>query len=316
MLPPSHQDPPTPARRTNRLVVVGLVGVIVVALIVGVVLALTANGGGHQQRQVKPDEVKRYVALGDSFTAAPLVPDLALARGCIRSTNNYPALLARSLPNAIITDVSCIGAATENMTTEQSTALGILKVPPQFAALTADTDLVTVGIGGNDFDVFSNLTSTCVSVAATDPDGSPCRTAMGSGGEDKLLSKIPKIEQRIIALIAEVRARAPRSRVVMVGYPDLVPGDGTTCAALPLATGDYAYAKQVSRQLTVAVESAARAGKADYIDVWTASAGHDVCSAEPWVNGGQTSMSTGAAFHPLAAEQAAVAELILETLRS
>lgn len=317
--PPATLPPPTEqprsTRRSNRSLVVVLVALIVVAVIAGIVLAVASSSKPAKQSQIKPEQVKRYVALGDSFTAAPLVPTLDLARGCIRSSNNYPALLARSLPNATITDVSCIGAGTDNMTSEQSTMLGVLKVPPQFDALTADTDLVTVGIGGNDFDVFSTLTSTCLAAADSDREGSPCREAMEADGGDKLLDRIPQIEQRMISLIADLRSRAPKARVVVVGYPDIIPGDGTTCPALPLAAGDYAYARQVSRKLTTAIASAAHAGKADYIDVWTASAGHDVCSADPWVNGEQTSYTAGAAFHPLAAEQAAVAELILTTLR-
>src|SRR4051812_1961944 len=95
----------------------------------------------------------RYVALGDSYTSAPLVPppDI-LSLGCLRPSNTYPKHPAAQLRVTSFTDISWGGADTTNMTQPQSTPLGTF--PPQFDALRPDTDLVTVGIGGNDFGVF------------------------------------------------------------------------------------------------------------------------------------------------------------------
>jgi hypothetical protein len=39
-----------------------------------------------------------YVALGDSYTAAPLVPNqVGMPLGCARSDHDYPSLVARAL---------------------------------------------------------------------------------------------------------------------------------------------------------------------------------------------------------------------------
>src|SRR5262245_23939715 len=75
----------------------------------------------------------RYVALGDSAAAGPLIPlpDLS-SPGCLRSTANYPKLAAHAL-GLPITDVTCSGAVTADMTGSQQTPLG--GVPPQFDAL-------------------------------------------------------------------------------------------------------------------------------------------------------------------------------------
>ena len=126
---------------------------------------------------------KKYVALGDSYTSAPLVPlpDL-LSLGCLRSINNYPKQLAAQLQVTAFADVSCGGADTTNMTQPQSTPLGTF--PPQFDALTADTDLVTVGIGGNDFSVFGDITGTCPGLRASDPAGAPCKQHFTVDGVD------------------------------------------------------------------------------------------------------------------------------------
>ena len=45
-----------------------------------------------------------YVALGDSYAAAPGVPETSLAGGCARSDHNYPHLLAAARPELALTD--------------------------------------------------------------------------------------------------------------------------------------------------------------------------------------------------------------------
>ena len=48
-------------------------------------------------------------------------------------------------------------------------------------------------------------------------------------------------------------------------------------------------------------------------DIWTASAGHDICASDPWINGIKES-SGAIPFHPFAAEQKAVAAEIEKVL--
>src|SRR4051794_36739602 len=80
-----------------------------------------AKGGpGHALR------IATYVALGDSYTAAPFVPTTDLARGCLRSDHNYPALLARSL-GAKLRDASCSGATTADARGRQVLGYGDLR---------------------------------------------------------------------------------------------------------------------------------------------------------------------------------------------
>ena len=59
---------------------------------------------------------------------------------------------------------------------------------------------------------------------------------------------------------------------------------------------------------------AATATGATYVDVWKASQGHDICSADPWINGSVDHKGKALRYHPFAAEQAAVAELVESTL--
>ena len=59
----------------------------------------------------------------------------------------------------------------------------------------------------------------------------------------------------------------------------------------------------------------ARKAKAEYVDVYALTEGHDICSDDPWIAGRDTVPGQALAFHPFAAEQQAVAEEIVRILR-
>lgn len=254
-----------------------------------------------------PTAYDQYVALGDSYTAAPLVPPTDTSTACLRSGVNYPALVARGMPGTALTDVSCSGAATENMTSPQRGMTGA--VPPQFDALRRGTDLVTIGLGGNDDGLFGAVLGECTKLASSDPTGSPCTARFESRAD----ASLDRIRSNLADVVAGVRERSPKARVLLVGYPQIVPESGS-CDDLPLAEGDYAFARQVNEDLNDAVEEAADDSDAEYVDVWEPSEGHDICGDEPWINGRVTSADRALAYHPLAVEQAAVAELVLDAL--
>ena len=131
-----------------------------------------------------PPTSLKYVALGDSYAAAPLVPITDVANGCFRSSANYPATVAKKL-GAKLDDRSCGGATTKDFERSQYP-----DVPPQLTAVKPDTDVVTVGIGGNDARVFGRLVGKCPALQSTDPDGAPCETFMGKSGKDALLTAL------------------------------------------------------------------------------------------------------------------------------
>ena len=230
-----------------------------------------------------------------------------VADGCFRSDHNYPSLVAKAL-HAKLTDRTCSGAETKAFTTAQYAG-----VPPQQTALTKATSVVTVGLGGNDEQVFRTLTAKCPTLRASDPTGSPCEKALAVGGADQLLKALGQTEKSLAAVLDEVHARSPKAKVLAIGYPQIVSADHV-CSKLPLATGDYAYLEKVNRALTEAVRLAATASGATYVDVWKASQGHDICSADPWINGSVDQQGKALRYHPFAAEQAAVAELVESTL--
>ncbi|ADB32015.1 hypothetical protein Kfla_2950 [Kribbella flavida DSM 17836] len=277
-------------------------------------LSLAAPAQAAAPTTVAP-AYQKYVALGDSYTSAPLVPlPELLSLGCLRSTSNYPKLLAGLLRVQRFTDVSCGGADTTNMTQPQQTPLGTF--PPQFNALTADTDLVTLGIGGNDFGVFGKIVDTCPKLRARDTTGAPCQAHFTVDGVDTLKADIAKTQARITEVAQAIKVKAPKATVVLVGYPKIAPEQGTCPAILPFADGDYRYLYSVEQALNQAVENAAKAAGAQYLDTFGPSTGHDACApnGQAWIQGKDTNLIRALSYHPRFEGQAAVAALTVKKL--
>lgn len=157
-----------------------------------------------------------------------------------------------------------------------------------------ETALVTIGLGGNDYALFGSLILGCVQAARTDPTGEPCTEMV----EEASKRSIARIRDRLVELVRAVHDRAPTARILLVGYPQVFP-ESEGCEQLPLAAGDVPLAHATVRSLNGAVSSAAHETGAEYVDVWAASAGHDICAAEPWAAGAAPQRTDGPAYHPL-----------------
>jgi lysophospholipase L1-like esterase len=291
-----------------------LVAALVLALTGGLAgCSDTADGAGSPAEATSSTpEIATYVALGDSFTAAPFVPATAFADGCLRSSGNYPGLVADEL-DARLRDVSCSGAATADMTAPQAAAgredwYG--KVPPQLDAVRRGTDLVTVGIGGNDEQLFQTLVQTCTAVA--DQPGAPCTELLRSSYGDAT-EVLDAVGRRVADVLSAVRRKAPDATVVLVGYPRLVDAQ-QACPAMPLADGDLPLVARLEARLNRTLAGAARTSGAEFVDMRAVSEGHEICSDDPWVNGKDTDQQRALAFHPFAEGEQAVADQILALL--
>jgi lysophospholipase L1-like esterase len=228
-----------------------------------------------------------YVSLGDSYTSAPLVPiPTGNPIGCGRSTNNYPSDVARVIAPSSFTDVSCGSATTVNMTQSQSVPFGGTN-PPQFNALSAVDTLVTIGIGGNDAGLIG-VAETCAEIDITHPFGSACKNHYASSGSDPNVAAVNATGPKVTAVLQGIHQRAPSARVLIVGYPDGLPVNGSNCWPLvPLSSGDITYFNSLEQRLNSVIASAAAANGATFVDTWTSSIGHDACkpSGTAWVNG-------------------------------
>jgi lysophospholipase L1-like esterase len=222
-----------------------------------------------------------YVALGDSYAAAPGVTAPLTDNtppGCGQSSLNYPHVLAswgESLRLRInLTDVTCGGAVTANMTAPQTTAAGVNA--PQFDALTRKTDAVSVTIGGNDIG-FGSIVATCISPTNT---GTPCQDLYVQGDTDVLRDRVDATAPKIDAVLDGIRLRSPKARVVLTGYPDILPGDGTSCwPQMPYTASDVAYMYGVEQYFNAMLRKQARRNGAGYGDSHRVSVGFDACKS-------------------------------------
>jgi len=213
----------------------------------------------------------RYVALGDSYSAASgvLPLDLFAPPECLRSVRNYPHVIAADT-GAQLKDVTCGAAETSHFFESQYPG-----VSPQLNALKQDTQLVTMTIGGNDSGVFIDTILACGTAGlSTLGQGSPCKDRYGSSFEDTINTvTYPSLVKTLTA----VRATAPAARVAILGYPWIMPASGGCFTKMPIAQGDVPYVRGIQATLNDAVRRAAAATGSTYVNFATVSNGHDAC---------------------------------------
>jgi len=282
------------SRRGRRHLRLNVMLVLVVGAL-GACLPSVANAAGAS-----------YVALGDSYTAGPgILPASPTAPAdCAQSAANYPHLDALFL-GLSLTDVSCSGAKTENFTNEQFPGV----TPPQFNALKPTTRVVTVGMGGNDFNLFATLLEKCTIIdyysgylATYGNVGAPCQSALEPLVQADLKGDVAPSN----AALAQIRSLSPNAKVFVVGYPEITPANGFCPTAIPWTTGDLTWFRNVERQGNALKEAGAIANHDIFVDTFTPSIGHNAC--EPvgtrWIEPLIGSL-TGVPVHPNATGQQA-----------
>ncbi|MFB7716694.1 SGNH/GDSL hydrolase family protein [Nocardia sp. NPDC056100] len=271
-----------------------------------------------------------YVALGDSWTAAvfttlpPAMTDVPA--DCVQSTSNYPHQVAAALGVKVFRDASCASATTADMTAEQQLPLGGVN-PPQFEKLSPTTDLVTLGIGGNDIG-FPALAMSCLQPvpAAAAAGGAAKETpacATTPAADDRVTAKIEATAPLVQATIAGIRERAPKARILLVDYLNALPVSGKGCRPdLPAADVDITYLRDKFALMNAMLARVAKAAGIEFVDTYTPSTGHDVCqpAATRYVEGIAFSSphnAPGVAYplHPNALGATAQTATVLEKIR-
>jgi len=262
-----------------------------------------------------------YAALGDSYTAGPDVPgQIGATAGCNQSSSSYPYLVAQGLRLAL-TDMSCSSATVSSLSAPQPTGDGTN--PAQLNGLSAATTLVTLGIGGNDVGWAAVITK-CTEldlIPALIPGGitsglSPCQDYYTSGGTDRIQQRIEAAVGHLVGALTQIRHRAPHARVFIVGYPDLLPASGGTCAhVLGITQDDLAFLNDEEIRLNSALRQDAEAAGDGYTDTYTPSVGHDACSpaASRWIEP-LLPASPAAPLHPNAAGERGMARAVMDAI--
>ncbi|MFJ4467897.1 SGNH/GDSL hydrolase family protein [Streptomyces sp. NPDC089424] len=282
------------------------------ALAVGLTLAVSAlapsgSAGAADQYQ--------WAALGDSYTAGVFVGDpqpplgSASRDGCDRTSDAYPGVVERELDEfppgkpVQLTNVSCGNATIADIADTRQTPISPVQPPaggwpavdPQIgrADLNDRTDVVTIGVGGNSLP-FGGMLLKCLELGAT--PGKTCREYYTNPpeGEESIEDKLSRVQDEYIAMLAKVHEAAPDAKVITVGYPAVLPEEGSACNRLALTElGSIKHAdvdwlrEEVLQPLNSTIQRVTSFFGDRYVDVYSSSVGHDACQSADtkWVEG-------------------------------
>lgn len=261
----------------------------------------------YYQGQQSPRTNSAYVALGSSFAAGLGLGELEPGSPfvCQRSINGYPQQYAR-MAGLELTDMTCSGATVQHVLHGGQVFLG-----PQIDALGPDTRLVTFTAGGNDVAYVGDLTAMAY-VRARGVAG----FFLGhfwDGAQPVATRDFADLHTELAGALREIRRRAPNARLVVITYPAIIPATGT-CPQLGIDVDQAELMRQVGQELDKVTRLAANEAGAEIVDMAAAGAGHDACSAEPWINGSAPPL--GAPFHPTLAGARGVADQLATRLRT
>lgn len=236
-----------------------------VAAIGGLVLAMTPSAAFADETE--------YVALGDSYSSGTGTRDyIDDGSDCERSTLAHPYLYAEQI-GADLDFQACSGALIDDVRNNQ------------MGSLSDSTDLVTMGIGGNDTGWVDVL------ISCGTPFTGDCWDDIAEA-EDFIENELPG---QLDGLYGEISSAAPNADIVITGYPRLFNGD--SCNWLV----DLSYEEQMALNdaadmLTSVTSSAASDHGFTFVDVTDAFIGHAVCDDTEYLNG--LSNPVGESFHP------------------
>ena len=250
-----------------------------------------------------------YVALGDSMASGPLIPNPTGPLACARSTHNYAHVMAAALGIPTLRDVTCSGASTSDMTNPQPLSIAGVSAgtaPPQFDALSADTTLVTLTIGGNDVGLVG-VGQNCMQL---NPFAAPCKNKYVVNGVDSVAARSDAFAPKLAAVLDGIHQRAPLARVLVTGY-GLYLKAGGCWPVQPVLGSDATWLQSEVDYLNQVIAATSASHAAQYVDVRTPSAGHDSCQAESarWVEG-YVPLTLAAPLHPNQAGEAAYAGIV------
>jgi hypothetical protein len=246
--------------RWNAAVVAALVGLAFAALVFPVAADATT------------------VSLGDSFSsgegAAPYDAGTSAetGNGCDRSDHAWPRLLG--VPKA--NHFACSGATTLDFYESDKDKISQLEALRRVAAR-EPISKVYVTIGGNDLG-FSSVVSSCFRPQR----GHSCLKQMDT---HELRTLHDKVVPAVTKALEETKAAAGGGQVILVGYPDLIPGPGSSFQNCNwLGDEEKGRVWKLEGELDSSLAGAASAAGVTFVSIREALKGHELCTADSWVN--------------------------------
>lgn len=250
--------------------------------------------------------VKSYVAVGDSVAAGlglPLVPNATAEDvACGRSDQAYVTIVASKLDgNPLPKNVSCQGAAVNNLVLPQT--VGTIIVGPQLDAAFADGTprYMSMTMGANDIQWATFIGACFVTTCDTEAN-----TAAAAA-----LTAAMKAKMQAALLDIQFRSHGAAPQVAVTGYYQPMSDNCVAISGLTLSEIDWL--QEQTALFNAAIKSAtenfsfAKFAPIDFT-------GHDICSADPWIQRPGGIPGEPAPFHPNIKGQQAMAEAVLTTL--
>ncbi len=260
-----------------------------------VLLCITGCATTGHEKSSQSWSSGEYVAMGSSYAAGAQIGQLVAdsPKRCGRTQNNYAHLLAARM-NLNLNDVSCGGATTAHILGPWS------ELPPQIAAVTHETKLVTVTIGGNDLNYVRNLFfATCgkseLMMPSTDR---PCPPVEWPSND-----AYAALEKHLRLIAQEIVQRSPKARLVFIDYLRILPKTDT-CAEVPIDKTENEAARELLHRMSNVTKKVANSEGALFLAIGRMSAGHEACSRQPW---GAGHPGKPVDWHPTAAGHEAIA---------
>jgi lysophospholipase L1-like esterase len=216
----------------------------------------------------------KMAALGDSYSSGEGTYSYdANSQGarCHRGPDAWPRKVEAGVAEiSQIDHRACTGAKTAQLFTWYNSN------PPQIPR-TPDTsvELVTISIGGNDVG-FADILRSCYLA------GSSCANVPDSQNFEKSLNRLYR--QLVDSVYPALRKAYPNARIAHVGYPQILPAPGTRPVRCGwLSEPEQNAAQKMAAKLNGTIYLATKAGEVDWVDVTNALAGHELCTADPWM---------------------------------
>ncbi|MFF9063494.1 SGNH/GDSL hydrolase family protein [Streptomyces sp. NPDC014882] len=281
------------------------------ALAVGLALAAATLLPSGSAGAADPYE---WAALGDSFTAGVFVGDPQpplgdpSQDGCARTSDSYPSVVERELAEfppgkyVRLTNVACSSAVIANIAKVKQTPISPVQTPADGwpavdtqivrAGLDDETDIVTIAIGGNSLP-FGDIFPKCLEQGAI---GKSCREYFTDPpeGVESVRERLARVQNEYVEMLAEVHRAAPNAKVINIGYPAIMPTEGSDCTRGSLTEFDTTthadidwLRDDVLKPLNKTIQRASSFFGDRYVNVYPSSEGHDVCqpAGTKWMEG-------------------------------
>lgn len=237
------------------------------------------------------------VALGDSVAAGVGLRDASDSSACDRTNESYANLVSENV-HYDITNLACSGA-TISLGLSGSQTVNNLPLPTQLDALFAipSPKLITLTIGANDAGWIQAISKCYTGICGTDADTAIVNARLATVTTD-LRAALQQINEHY---------SGTKPTVIVTGYYQLFPA--AVIADCNEEKGIDGEEVSWIRSQIVAISSAVKAALPNQPNIKFVEpdfTGHELCTAEPWVQG----LGEPQLYHPTAKGQVALAKII------